>query len=293
MSTLSLCTGIGGLDLAVGGVTAVAEVDDAASSVLTERFDAPNLGDWTGLESFDDYDVVIGGLPCQPVSGAGKGKGDKDERYLYDDLVRILRAGQLRPALVLENVRGFLYPRHGEHLWRLVSALAGLGYVGRWGTVRASDAGAPHRRERWFCVARHTDRDAAGRDNRRLLGTQEATRRHGGIGDRPTDAAGGPATADADESRPQGPDPARRRDLSTWGDYGPAIARWEHVLGRPAPEPLDGRRLSPRFVEWLMGFDDGWITDLDISRTHQLRCLGNAVVRQQAGLALTLLEEGT
>ncbi|MET9168516.1 DNA cytosine methyltransferase [Streptomyces cellulosae] len=72
-------------------------------------------------------------------------------------------------------------------------------------------------------------------------------------------------------------------------DYGPAIRRWEAVLGRPAPDPTEpgtkgNRRLSPLFVEWMMGADPGWVTgeDLGLSRSDQLKILGNGVVIHQA-----------
>jgi DNA (cytosine-5)-methyltransferase 1 len=85
-----------------------------------------------------------------------------------------------------------------------------------------------------------------------------------------------------------------------WGDYGPAIARWERVIGRPAPAPTEpGRtgapRLAPRFVEWMMGLPDGHVTDpaIGISRNDQLKALGNGVVPQQAALALDVLLQGT
>lgn len=77
-----------------------------------------------------------------------------------------------------------------------------------------------------------------------------------------------------------------------WGDYAPAIARWEHALGRPAPEPTQTSKkgnpqLSARFVEWLMGLPDGWVTDVpDITRNQALKALGNGVVPQQAAAAL-------
>ena len=80
-----------------------------------------------------------------------------------------------------------------------------------------------------------------------------------------------------------------------WGQYAAAIARWEHILGRPAPEPTepsksDAVRLSPRFVEWLMGLPEGWVCDVPgLSRNDQLRLLGNGVVYQQAAYALHLL----
>ncbi|WP_369190225.1 DNA cytosine methyltransferase [Streptomyces sp. R08] len=79
-------------------------------------------------------------------------------------------------------------------------------------------------------------------------------------------------------------------------DYGPAIHRWEAVLGRPAPEPTEpgtkgNRRLSPAFVEWMMGADPGWVTDADLglSRSDQLKILGNGVVIHQAALAYRAL----
>ncbi|WP_331445122.1 DNA cytosine methyltransferase [Streptomyces xanthochromogenes] len=79
-------------------------------------------------------------------------------------------------------------------------------------------------------------------------------------------------------------------------DYGPAIHRWEAVLGRPAPEPTEAgtkgnRRLSPAFVEWMMGADPGWVTDADLglSRSDQLKILGNGVVIHQAALAYRVL----
>jgi len=90
------------------------------------------------------------------------------------------------------------------------------------------------------------------------------------------------------------------RDSADWGDYGPAIARWEHIIGRPAPAPTEpGRtgnpRLAPRFVEWMMGLPDGHVTDpaIGISRNDQLKALGNGVVPQQAALALDVLLQGT
>lgn len=76
-----------------------------------------------------------------------------------------------------------------------------------------------------------------------------------------------------------------------WGDYGPAIRRWERILGRPAPWPTDVLgRLSPVFTEWLMGLPDGWVTDTPgLTRPAMLRALGNGVVWQQAVAAIRIL----
>jgi DNA (cytosine-5)-methyltransferase 1 len=80
----------------------------------------------------------------------------------------------------------------------------------------------------------------------------------------------------------------------TWGVYEVAIRRWETLLGRSAPHPTQpgkqGRAvLAPAFVEHLMGLPSGWVTDLDLPRTAQLRALGNGVVPQQAAHAVSLL----
>lgn len=80
-----------------------------------------------------------------------------------------------------------------------------------------------------------------------------------------------------------------------FGDYGPAIARWEQVLGRPAPDPTEAGtkgqpRLSARFVEWMQGLPDGYVTNIPgISRNDALRLLGNSNPPQQYAAAITQL----
>lgn len=84
--------------------------------------------------------------------------------------------------------------------------------------------------------------------------------------------------------------------FARFGDYAAAIARWESVIGRPAPSPTaptgknGAHRLSPKFTEWMMGLPAGWITDVpDITRNEALKACGNGVVPQQAAAALRVL----
>ena len=91
------------------------------------------------------------------------------------------------------------------------------------------------------------------------------------------------------------PEPPAGTGPAAWGEYEPAIRRWEDVLGYPAPPPAEpgpsGRpRLSAAFAEWMMGLAPGFVTGVPgIPRTRQLKIIGNGVVPQQAAAALRLL----
>ena len=128
--------------------------------------------------------------------------------------------------------------------------------------------GGPHAPERRHAAA---DAERSGWDGR----AQDEVR--GPVG-RATASRRGHAAADPDH----------------WGPYGPAITRWATVLGRPAPAPTQpgktGPRLSPRFVEWMMGLPDGHVVDVPgLKRNDMLKALGNGVVPQQAERALRVL----
>jgi hypothetical protein len=78
-----------------------------------------------------------------------------------------------------------------------------------------------------------------------------------------------------------GPAPLAGQATVAWGEYEPAIRRWEHVLGYPAPPPAEPgpsgrRRLSAAFAEWMMGLSPGFVTGVPgIPRTRQLKLIGN------------------
>ena len=156
----SLCSGYGGLEAGIGQVLDIepvwcSEIDKDASTVLaTHHPTVPNLGDLTVLDwhQVEPVDIICAGFPCQPFSHAGKRLGADDERAIFQYIADGLSV--LRPGLVvLENVPGILTLGGVS----VIGTLTGLGYDCRWGIVRASDTGAPHRRARWFCIASHTD----------------------------------------------------------------------------------------------------------------------------------------
>ncbi|MFJ5595070.1 DNA cytosine methyltransferase [Streptomyces noursei] len=262
----SLCTGYGGLDMAAravfGGTVAwVADPDPGASLILAHHYpQVPNLGDLTAVDwaGVEPVDVLTAGYPCQPFSTAGHRKGVADDRHIWPHIAGALRV--LRPRIVvLENVANHL--RLGFDT--VLADLARGGFDAWWCVVRASDVGAPHQRRRLIVLAVASDTGGPGLP----LGQVEPPRPQRA----PAQRGGGP--------------PVR------WGRYAPALHRWERLTGRPVPGPTDALgRLNPPFVEWMMGLQAGHVTDVPgLSRTQQLKALGNGVVPQQIEAALRFL----
>lgn len=174
MRTGSLCSGYGGLELAltIMGVPTelrwFSEIDKHASKIMERNYpDVPNLGDLTEIDWAEPVDIVTAGFPCQPVSHAGKRKGIHDERWLIDDVCRIARTVSA-DWLFLENVSGIYSANKGLAFSRVISALAENGFSAEWLCVPASDVGAPHKRLRWFCLG-YSDR-VAGTQTRSFFG---------------------------------------------------------------------------------------------------------------------------
>ena len=153
----SLCSGYGGLDLAVelvlgGRLVWYAETDPYAARVMAHHWPkAPNLGDIRTVDwrAASPVDVLTAGFPCQNISNAGDRVGITGEHSsLWNAVAAAVRG--LRPRLVfVENVAALL--RRGFDT--VQGDLAACGYDTRWLCLRASDVGGPHRRDRVFLAA--------------------------------------------------------------------------------------------------------------------------------------------
>lgn len=305
----SLFSGAGGLDMAVEKVFGArvvwhSENHPAAAAVLASRWPGvPNLGDITAIDwqLVEPVAVVCAGWPCQPFSPAGKRKGAADERALWPHVAGALRV--LRPRhVVLENVPAVL--RFGE-FDRVASDLACLGYDMAWTCLRASDVGAPHRRDRLFIIATHPDSPRPQRPE--PAPGHEMPTRGGGADVKllPTPAAAdgerGPDFARANRAGSGGDDlitlAARASRTNGWGVYTPAVEHWQE-LTRPAPPPTVPNTkgtpvLNPQFSEWMQGWPAGWVTDVGIRQRDQHRIIGNGVCPQQACAAVEFLRGRT
>lgn len=109
--------------------------------------------------------------------------------------------------------------------------------------------------------------------------------------------SGGRDGRPGDEPEPQGrdePQNSRHSPAEWWGEYLPAIRRWEDRIGVAAPAPTElgprgGRRLTALFAEWLMGVP-GHVTGVPgLTRSEQLQRIGNGAMPQQAAVAYDYL----
>lgn len=306
----SLFTGIGGLELGVcdtvtsiapygNDIEWIAETNGNALKILdhsTMFRGVPNLGDVTKIDwtTVPDVDCITGGTPCQDFSHLGTRKGLEGEKssllYAFIEAVKAKK-----PDYVLwENVAGALTKGAYDVL---LDALNEADYSTSSVILPASRLGMPHRRSRLFVFAERTEKWAVP-FNAQLVEVRPDTR----LRCLPT----------PNRSRMDGrksPGCSKRPsfyDLKYWSEdevrasYGAAIERWEETLGREAP-PLAKPKgtLNVEFIEWMMGFPKGWVTDADdVSRTAQLAALGNACTPQQASEAfyhglLQLIRERT
>lgn len=293
----SLCSGYEGIGLAVqqmlgGELVWVADPDPGASKILAHRYpQVPNLGDITAADwhTVPRVNIMFAGWPCQGISNEGNKLGLEDPRSGLWYVVRDAIQAQLPTLVILENVAAL----ETRGLDRVVADLVQLGYTVRWMFLPASVSGAAHPRRRFVAVAELAGAGDTGlvpfpavRDGLALLPTPKASDGyHGGPNQR--DSAGNyylpGLTVRLDENWVAS---------HNGRDYGPAIRRWEAVMGRPAPAPTvpNARgqlRESPLFVEWLMGLAEGWVTGVPgLGRVEQLHALGNGVVPQQVRLAV-------
>ena len=118
-----------------------------------------NYGDCTKIDTstIDDFDLLLGGFPCQPFSQAGKHKGQIDIRgTLFYDIVRVLRDKQ--PSyFLLENVKGLTYSNHVDTFNTILSKLNEVGYKVQYRVLTSRDYGIPQSRKRLYIVGIRSD----------------------------------------------------------------------------------------------------------------------------------------
>jgi DNA (cytosine-5)-methyltransferase 1 len=330
---LSLFSGIGGIEL---GLTewvetkAYCEIDPYAQAVLRSRManstsfrcldkqpkehptkaeqqtlgqpscclnPAPIHPDITKLHGkLGEFDIITGGFPCQDISNAGKRKGITGKRSgLWFEMHRLI--SEIRPRYVfVENVSALI----NRGLPEVLASLAEIGYDAIWLTLRASDVGAPHRRERVFILAYpDSQRWSAGANPQRehanilsKIGQAEENQQSGGGR---LDWSGPICESDVSDSA---------RSLLT----GCANGQGQEQSGGSNTSEGNFWAIDPAEPEAFSGLGgvvDGLSAKLDTCgygytprvtsetawRVERLKCLGNAVVPQQAREAFIRLTQ--
>jgi len=266
---LDLFSGIGGFSLGLertGGFKTVAfcEIEAYPRKVLAKHWpDVPQYTDvreLTGDRLRQDgitVDVITGGFPCQDISVAGKGAGIEGERSgLWSEIARL--TGEIRPRyVILENVSALL----GRGLDKVLGDLAEIGYDAEWHCIPASHIGAPHQRDRWWCVAYPND-SGNGTPGCRI------------DGDRPAQDKGR-------EEQSQ-PEPGRQREDAAATDSQRGRSRnTEGQHAGHAGQPSWGEGFNARGMEiWHTEPAVGRVANGIPKRVDRLKGLGNAVVPQ-------------
>ena len=286
----SLFAGIGGFDLGLerAGMECrwQVEIDAYASSVLAKHW--PGVTRWGDVRTFPvgdpaewQVDLICAGVPCQPVSHAGKQKGANDERWMWGEALRVV--ADLCPRFfVAENPIGLLNHDGGRTFHGILRAFASVGYVCEWHVISASAVGAPHRRERVWLVA-YADSVSCTAGQSRRAGERVSGSRAGSQG--------------------------RQDEGQAWAVAGDCRADVADADGMPGPQQQcderrrerQGNALRSSIVAVRSEADGWWSSEPAVgrvahgvpNRVDRLRCLGNAVVPQVAeviGRAIIAME---
>ena len=167
MKFLELCAGIGGFRQALENLgcecVGWSEIDKYAIKLYSAWYnDNCNFGDVTKInaETLPDFDLLVGGFPCQAFSIAGKRMGFDDTRgTIFFDFARIMKAKKPKFA-IFENVKGLLNHDGGKTYETILQTLNELGYDAQWGILNTKFHGLPQNRERVYIVANLRERSS-------------------------------------------------------------------------------------------------------------------------------------
>ena len=157
----SMFTGIGGFEVGIENsyinhkMVGFSELDKYAIEIFNKHFKGiTNYEDATRIDEtkLPDFDLLVGGFPCQAFSVAGNLRGFDDTRgTLFFDIARIL--GHKKPKhFILENVRGLLSHGSGRTFQRIIEILTNLGYLVEWEVLNSKNYGVPQNRERVYII---------------------------------------------------------------------------------------------------------------------------------------------
>lgn len=261
------------------------EIDKYAIQIYQKHYSHhKNYGDITKIDERElpDFDLLVGGFPCQSFSIAGKRRGFNDTRgTLFFDIARLLEHKQPRLVL-LENVKGLLSHDNGQTFRIIVGSLTELGYDVQWQVLNSKDFGVPQNRERVLIVGhlRGTSRPKVfpfgesdnGIDEPQTEARSERKRLRGNVASTlaARDYKGGNNLIQLNK-----PKHSNDRVYSDEG-ISPTLNTMQGGNRQPfVKSEMKIRRLTPLECERLQGFPDNWTAGVSDSQRYK-QC-GNAV----------------
>jgi DNA (cytosine-5)-methyltransferase 1 len=228
------------------------EIDKYAIQVYQRHFpNHRNYGNATTINTADlpDFDLLVGGFPCQAFSIAGKRQGFNDTRgTLFYEIARICADKRSR-CILLENVKGLLSHDNGKTFQTILGVFSDLGYDIQWQVLNSKNFGVPQNRERVFIVGY-----LGGECRRQVF----------------------PIGKSSSENNKMGRQSNHTRPITTV--YAHHTGKYMDFVKETPKLGVKGmsiRRLTPTECERLQGFPDGWTEG--ISDSQRYKCLGNAV----------------
>ena len=321
LKVLDLFSGIGGFSLGLHSTgifdtVKFVEIDKFCQKVLNKNFPGiPIEEDIKNVKGQEfEADVITGGFPCQPFSVAGKQKGTNDNRYLWPEMLRLIK--EIKPEFVIgENVQGLINLQNGMVLRQVQDDLESEGFEVQCFLIPASGLGAWHKRNRVWIMghSKHNgllasekrSRNDEDVSNSTSLGPREcrdSDRKEGSEDCSSTQSDGKRSNVSNTISKLSNGCSCTTRDSKTEFIRLECNEGWHWNQVRSEPERCREQSKSTNQTWWqiesdLCGVPDGISYDLDKDRVNRIKSLGNAIVPQCAriiGLAIkkVLIEEG-
>ena len=275
-----LFSGIGGFSLGMEATKRIktigfVEKDKFCQKVLQKNFkNIPIEEDIRNVKGSNyTADIVSGGFPCQPFSVAGKRRGQDDDRYLWDETIRVV--AETKPKwFVGENVEGIININNGLVLRQVQTDLEKEGFQVQCLVIPASGIGAWHQRKRVWIIANSNSRLSIRED-------KEIQARGNTINSSSKDVS----NSNSRLRRGRGTEQESRAN-EIWRFYTPKEEQTEQHI-RSKAVGCDVISSKKRKTWWqtqseLCGVPHGLSEKLHKDRSNRIKALGNSIVPQIA-----------
>jgi DNA (cytosine-5)-methyltransferase 1 len=309
LKLLDLFSGIGGFSLGLESTgffetIAFVEKDKFCQKVLKKNFNNIPIEEDIRNVKGSNYaaDIITGGFPCQPFSVAGKRKGTDDDRYLWDETIRVV--AECKPSWFIgENVEGLININNGLVLRQVQTDLEDQGFQVQCLVIPASGIGAWHQRKRIWIVA-YSD---SNRNGSKIKGSSTEEKRIP-VQDREEHSStrkfsgassvwnGNNEYVPNSDSRLRGGRGTefQSRDDGQWGFYS---KEEEQARNDIRSKVIGCDAVSEQNKTWwetqseFCGIPNGISATLDKDRSNRIKSLGNSIVPQIARqLGLSIME---